>query len=391
MEIRFSKRIPADLTENELSLRTAELRKTGRPILDLTVSNPTDAGLCANDAELRECFASVSPSRYEPDPRGMRTARELVASWIGADRVDPDSIWLTSGTSEAYGHLFKLLADPGDEVAIPVPSYPLFQHLLDLEGLSARSYHLRYGDRWAIDFESLEGAVNSRTRAIVIVHPNNPTGSFVGVDEMKELVRLCERRGVALIVDEVFLKYAFDGEIGSSFATIESSAPIFVLNGLSKQFGLPQMKLSWIHVNAPHGMKEEISRRLDWIADSYLSVSTPVQLALPGLEKIGNDLHLKITNRIQENVAILKQSIEGKPDVRDVSGEGGWSAILRLPDHVNEENLVRDLLVGEGVQVYPGYFFDLPFSASIVLSLLAPGADFQRALERILSRVRSGL
>jgi alanine-synthesizing transaminase len=388
MEIRFSKRIPADLTENELSVRIAALKKAGSPILDLTVSNPTDAGLCAEDAELRECFSSVSPSRYEPDPRGMRTARESVASWIGRERVGADSIWLTSGTSEAYGYLFKLLADPGDEVAIPSPSYPLFQHLLDLEGLSARSYHLRYGNRWAIDFESLEGAVNARTRAVVIVHPNNPTGSFVGADEMKELVRLCERRGVALIVDEVFLKYAFDGEAGSSFSTIESSSPVFVLNGLSKQFGLPQMKLSWIHVNAPHGMKEEISRRLDWIADSYLSASTPVQLALPGLEKIGKELHRKILNRIRENVATLKQSIEGNPDVRDVSGEGGWSAILRLSDHVNEETLVRDLLVEEGVQIYPGYFFDLPFPAAIVLSLLAPGAEFRRALERIMAGVR---
>ncbi len=388
MENRISKRIPADFTQNEVSGLVAEFKQRGTPFLDLTVSNPSQAGLCAEEGPLHECFSSITPTTYDPDPQGLPSARQHVASWLsgGGFQADAEALWLTSGTSEAYGYLFKLLADTRDAVAIPQPSYPLFEHLLALEGLESRPYRITYDQGWRLDLDSLEAALAGGTKAVVLVHPNNPTGSFASPSEMEGLLRLCGEQKTVLIVDEVFLSYGFSQARRSSFVSARTEIPIFVLDGLSKKFGLPQMKLSWIYLNAPPDSREEIAKRLDWIADSYLSVSTPVQLALPHLERIGRSIHTRILDRIRVNYGTLVSAVQGRKGVIDVSGEGGWTAILKLDRIRDEEHLIRDLLVEDHVLAYPGYFFDLPFPASAVLSLLPPPEVFQTGLTKLLDR-----
>ncbi|MFH1018748.1 MAG: pyridoxal phosphate-dependent aminotransferase [Pseudomonadota bacterium] len=393
MEIRFSKRIPTDFTPNEISGLVEELKRNGTPFLDLTVSNPTQAGFQPEAEELRKCLSGISPGAYEPDPRGLASARTEVASWLsgGPFTADPNALWLTSGTSEAYGFLFKLFGDAGKEVAVPQPSYPLFEHLLSLEGLEARPYRLRYAEGWKLDFDSLEAVLADGARLVVVVHPNNPTGSFVNPPEMARLIRLCRERGAGLVVDEVFLSYDFLGKTRPSFLSAKTEVPIFVLDGLSKRFGLPQMKLSWIYLNAPTGLRREIEKRLDWIADAYLSLSTPVQQALPHLARVGQSVHDRIRERVCGNYRTLEQAVRGQRGVQNVSGEGGWSAVLRLDRVSDEERFVRDLLMEDRVLVQPGYFFDLPFPASVVISFLPPEPDFQEGMKRLLGRInRSG-
>jgi alanine-synthesizing transaminase len=389
MQPELSARLPVDLRPNPLAVQLAALRAAGAPLLDLTQSNPTQAGF-AYPASLAAALASVSGAAYDPSPFGLRTARVAVAkdALRRGVSIDEDRIVLSASTSEAYSLLFKLLCNPGDEVLVPRPSYPLFEHLTRLESVTAVPYYLDYHGRWTIDPEALERRVSSRTKAILAVSPNNPTGSILTPHERHAIVAVCRRHGMALICDEVFADYLLDQR---SMAPVgvdqETDVLIFSLGGLSKTVGLPQLKLAWTLVHGNDVIVEKVMAALELIADTYLSVATPVQLALPALLSEGAAVRQQIQARIAENVATLRALAARHPacDVLDI--EGGWTAMLRVPAIVPEEQLVMTLLERDHVIVHPGYFYDVPQEAHLALSLLAPLPTFRDGLRALLARV----
>ncbi|MFH1263674.1 MAG: pyridoxal phosphate-dependent aminotransferase [Pseudomonadota bacterium] len=380
----FSRRLPAQFEANPFTQSIEEIRRSGRSFLDLTVSNPTETGLEYPTREIRAALAS-DPFPYAPHPRGDRSAREAVSALGGKSGriIDPANVWLTSGTSEGYAYLAKLLADPGQEIAIPTPSYPLFSHLFALEGVTAVPYPLRYAEGWMIDWEGLERSVSERTRGIVVVNPNNPTGHFTPRAEVDRLLSFCERRGIALIADEVFFEFPLADRERVSFARPDSPALTFVLDGLSKIVGLPQCKLSWISAHGPASAVSEAADRLDWISDQYLSVGTAIQRALPALTGAAAAVTPTIRKRVAANNDRLREILNPTDWFRLPVVEGGWSAIVRLPDSVDEEQWVEALLRDRAVLVYPGYFFDLPFRSSLVVSLLPEPETFREGVTRI--------
>jgi aspartate/methionine/tyrosine aminotransferase len=302
--------------------------------------------------------------------------------------VEPSRIFLTASTSESYAWLFKLLADPGDEVMAPRPSYPLFEFLAQMESVRIAQYPLVYHDGWSIDTDALTAALTERTRAIVLVNPNNPTGSFVKRGELETLVTLCAERGIALISDEVFADYTLepDTERVASLAGIEG-ALTFCLSGLSKVAGMPQMKLGWIVIGGPSALRTAATERLELIADTYLSVGTPVQHALPSLLAAGEDVRPQITARIYRNLADLRAAADSHPSLQVLKVEGGWNAILRVPRTHTEEEWCLDLLENAGVLVQPGYFYDFESEAFLILSLLTAPEAFSEGVRRLLRRL----
>jgi len=379
--VRFSGRIPPELTPNALS-RARQAR--GDVPFDLAVSNPTRCAL-PYPSGLLGGLGDDAGLLYEPEPTGLRTARDVVAAQYaqGGIDVDPRRVILTASTSEAYALLFKLLCDPGDRVAIPTPSYPLLHHLAALEGLRPVPYRLDALDGWQPDARSLDGF-----RAIVVVHPNNPTGSYLAPDRVEDLFEACDRCGAALIADEVFFDFRLDEHAaGASFAAT-TRVPTFTLGGLSKQIGLPQLKLSWIVAGGTADVSAQAVDRLSFIADQYLSVATPVQLALEELLDAGRAVHAAILERCRRNLAALSRAVAAAAcGVTLYRPSGGWSAVLRFPSVVEEERLALDLLVQDGVAVHPGYFFDLVPDGHLVLSLLPEPAIFDEGLDRLLRRV----
>jgi hypothetical protein len=389
----FSSRLHWNLQTNRLSLLLEEKRRQGARILDLTESNPTAAGFDYPESKVLHALAQPAALRYEPDPRGLLIARQAVAEYYQqrGENVAPEQIHLTASTSEAYTHLFKLLANPGQNVLVPQPSYPLFEFLAGLEGLQLVPYQLIYLDEkeaWQIDFDSIAAAITRQTRAIILVHPNNPTGSFVKRGELAELLRLCAENHLALIVDEVFSDYALaaDSEVLSTFVAV-SEAPTFVLSGLSKILGLPQMKLGWIVVNGPEEFRRQAQEYLDLIADTYLSVSTPIQHATPHWLALRPMLQKQIRERIKENLAFLQAQLGNNPNYRLLRVEGGWYAVLMLPFLQREEDFVLLLLEREGILAHPGYFFDFPFEGFLVVSLLPPPEIFHQGVGRLMTRI----
>jgi alanine-synthesizing transaminase len=385
----FSDRLPANLAANRLFTAAEGLRARGTPIVDLTESNPTRAGL-AYGSTLLAPLADPRGLVYEPHPRGLASAREAIAADYerrGFD-VRADRLVLTASTSEAYSLLFKLLANPGDDVLVPRPSYPLFEHLTQFDAVTARSYDLEYHGRWQIDLESVERALTARTRAILIVSPNNPTGSFVKQDELQRLAELASPRGMALIADEVFADYVLDADAaGSAARTIERKDLLtFGLGGLSKSVGLPQLKLAWIAVGGPPNQLTAVLDRLELVADTYLSVSTPVQAAAGQLLTSGAEIRAQIRARITANHASLVARAAAVPACSLLHAEGGWSAVLQVPTLESEEDLVLDLLQTGHVLTHPGYFFDFPRGSFLVLSLLPPELAFNAGVDRILRR-----
>lgn len=376
----FSSRLKLDLARNPLSRLLEEKRNAGAKILDLTESNPTRAGFAYPENEILEALADSAALRYEPAPKGLIQAREAVARYY-AERgrgVAVSNILLTASTSEAYAYLFKLLADPGDEVLAPRPSYPLFEYLAAMESVTVRQYSLRYDGAWHIDFDSLERALTNRTRAIVVVNPNNPTGSFLSIEAAWRLEEIAMRNGFAILSDEVFSDYAFAETRARPFSGI---APVFSMSGLSKIAGLPQMKLGWIVVDGPSG--EEALERLEWIADTFLSVSAPVQVALPRLLELSCGVQRQIRERTAANLKLLRERVTNSPlNVLDV--EGGWYAILQVPRTRTEEEWALALLRDRDVLVQPGFFYDFESEAFLVLSLLTEPAAFDEGLRRIL-------
>ena len=398
----FSARVPA-LRTNRVAEELARLRSAGRRLDDLTASNPTRVDL-PYPRDLLSPLASPDALAYDPAPFGLPAAREAVAGHL-ADRgvrVHPDRVVLTASTSEAYSVLFKLLCDPGDAVLVPQPSYPLFEHLTRLDGVVARAYRLEYHGRWEIDLEGLAAMVDARTRAVLLVSPNNPTGSFVRADELAAVRGTAARHGLAVISDEVFADYPLeDGAAGrrgagprgpegagprSGALAADTEALTFTLGGLSKSAGLPQLKLGWILMGGPDGSVAHARERLELVCDTYLSVATPVQLAAGALLRRSRPVADAIVERVRANYAALRRLADRFPACRVLRTEAGWYAVVQVPATRSEEALVVELLRRDGVFVHPGYFFDFPREAFLVLSLLPPVDAFAGAATRVLAR-----
>ena len=385
----FSTRTPPHLAPNRLAQALLELQRAGRPVIDLTESNPTRSGF-EYPPDLLAPLADARGLAYRPRPFGLIEARRAVAKEYARRgiSVPADRIVLTASTSEAYSLLFKLLADPGDDALVPRPSYPLFEHLTRLDGLSVRPYDLEYHGEWSIDMTSVERALTPRTRALLVVNPNNPTGSFVKRDETARLVQLCGERRIALIADEVFADYELEPYAASNGGRVmdREEALVFSLGGLSKSVGLPQVKLGWIAVAGPADLVDGALERLEIVCDTYLSVSTPVQAAAAELLERGSPVRAQIRARVAANYRHLVGRNAAAPACRVLRSEGGWYAVLQVPTLRTEEELVLDLLVSDGVLAHPGYFFDFPRESYLVVSLLVPEAEFSEGVERVLSR-----
>ena len=380
----FSSRFHWDFQPNRLTQALEAKRREGAEILDLTQSNPTQAAL-SYPAEILRAFQDERLLRYDPAPAGMREAREAVSQYYSArgTAVEPERILLTASTSEAYAYLFKLLTDPGDQVLVPRPSYPLFEFLAAMESVEVRSYPLAYHGRWDIDLEALAGAITSRTRAVILVNPNNPTGSYLKREELERLGGICEARQIALISDEVFSDYAFgtDPDRVQTLAGLEQGRT-FSMSGLSKTAGLPQMKLGWIVAAGSPSERGPAMERLEWIADTYLSVGTPVQCAAGRLLAAGESIQQQIRERTYENLQFAADRIHGTASLLAV--EGGWYAIVKVPCVRSEEEWALDLLTRCNVLVQPGFFYDFESEAFLVLSLLTTPKIFREGLIRLL-------
>jgi len=390
----FSTRLDWDLRPNRISNLLGQKSAGGFDLFDLTESNPTKAGFVQNPAEVHSALTDPAALVYCPEARGHRSAREAVADYHTAHSaeigtpVEPDQILLTASTSEAYSFLFKLLGDPGDEVLVPQPSYPLFEFLVRLEKLEVRNYPLVWNGTWQLDPDAIRERIGDRTRAIVVVNPNNPTGSFLKPDEMDRLAGVCAERRIALISDEVFFDFALDGGAERvSVASYSGRMLSFTLSGLSKVVGLPQMKLSWIVVSGPDEIQSVAMEGLELIADTYLSVGAAVQHGATRLLAMRGHYQAEVLARTCANLAHLREASAGRECV-PLAVEGGWYAILRLPDRLDEEILVLDLLADDDVLVQPGYFYDFPFPC-LVVSLLTRPDTFREGVARLLRRLAS--
>ena len=388
----FSSRLNWSAPENPLAKLLAEKKLRGDGILDLTQSNPTAAGFSYPAELMLASLADPRLLRYEPNPAGLETARAAVSEYYGetcrAAKVRPERILLTSSSSEAYSLLFKLLADPGDQVLVPRPSYPLFEFLAALESVCPVQYPLVYEGRWAIDFDALERHITGKTRAIVVVNPNNPTGSFLKKRELEGLIGLCQKHQLAIISDEVFSDYVFEGDEQrvSSLSGVDDVLT-FVLSGFSKVLGLPQLKLGWIVVGGPDAERTPAIERLELIEDTYLSVGTAVQWAAGPLLGARRIMQQQILERVRENRAWLAGRIGPASTWRLLETEGGWYAVLEAPRIHSEEEWVLGVLNEHNVLVQPGFFFDFEKEAYLIVSLLTPPGIFQEGVDRILARV----
>ena len=386
----FSSRLGWPAPPNALAALKAERRAAGLPLLDFSESNPTRVGLERDETGLLSALADTRNLLYEPDPRGLARAREALVDRYAA-RSSPlgvDDLFLCASTSEAYGWLFKLLCDPGDAVLVPRPGYPLFDYLAGLEAVEARAYRLEYRHPagWSVDIDSVDAALRSgRARALVLINPNNPTGSYISAGERGALVELCARHSVAIIADEVFFDYPVEGGGRSSFAG-EDRVLCFVLDGLSKLAGLPQLKLGWIALSGPEAERSEARGRLEILADAYLSAAAPAMNALPAILSEAERFRASLRLRCAANLGRLRSALEGRDSPhRVLRCSGGWTALIESPRLESEEELALGLLREKGLWSQPGYFFDMEreafFSASLILppDLLDRGAAAYRA------------
>jgi aspartate/methionine/tyrosine aminotransferase len=381
----FSGRLPADAEVNAVSRAIEALRATATPFADLTESNPTHAGI-HYPPDLLAALSAPAALHYDPEPRGLVLAREAIAADALRRGVtlDPGHLVLSASTSESYSWLFKLLCNPGEAVLVPRPSYPLYDHLTRLEGIRTHYYDLEYHGRWEIDFDSL-AAAPADTRAVLIVTPNNPTGQFVSPRDAGRLTRLCRDRGWALIADEVFADYPLDQPAPLTDLASRLDVLTFTLGGASKSLGLPQVKLGWMVVGGPAAARDAALHALELIADTFLSVGTPVQVAASALLRHGTAVRQAIHNRIRANLHTARQVVRGHPSCSVLPVEGGWSLVIRVPATRSEETLVLELLERERILVHPGYFFDFVREAYMVISLLSPEDVFAEALPRALN------
>jgi alanine-synthesizing transaminase len=388
----FSRRTGWKLTPNRFTEAQLEFGRAGREPLDLTLSNPTRAGLPYDSESILASLSQRDALDYDPQPKGLVRARQAVGSYYreqsGGFEIDPESVVLTTSTSEGYSYIFRLLCNAGDEVLVPKPSYPLFEFLADLEDVTLTPYPLLYDHGWQIDFHSLRQAVNARTRAIVVVHPNNPTGSYVSERERESLNILCGEHGLALIVDEVFLDYPHDSARRNSFAT-NHKALTFTLSGLSKISGLPQMKLAWALTTGPKDKVAAAMERLEVIADTYLSMNAPIQLAADVLLEQRKVIQPVLLDRVRTNLAELDRRLAQQKICQRLEVEGGWYAVLRVPVTQSDEDLAIAILNQASVLVHPGHFYDFSSDGYLIVSLLTPPAEFREGTERMLGVLQS--
>ncbi len=378
VSFRFSRRTGWDVGESGFAAAIREARAAGRELVDLTVSNPTMCGFDYDAEAILRPLTHAGALVYDPDPRGLRSAREAVAGYYadhGAE-IDPDAVVLMTSTSEGYGYLFRLLCDAEDEVLVAQPSYPLFDFLAELEDVRLKAYPLFYDFGWWIDFAELERRIGPRTKAIVVVHPNNPTGHATGADERGRLEEICLRHGLALIVDEVFLDYPLEGAALKSFAAGPHPVLTFVLSGVSKIAGLPQMKVGWVVGLGPETGRREALGRLEVVADTFLSMNAPVQFALPEWLAGRRGIQGQIQERVRGNVALAWAS-----GLEVLRVEAGWSAILRLPQ--GDGNVAEEMLREAEVVVHPGSFYGIAGTGRVVVSLLGPAGEFGDGVERM--------
>ena len=381
----FAERTKWNLEPNRLSEALAQHRVARKPLVDLTVSNPTECGFDYDQRAILEALQNPAALKYTPEPRGLVLARQAVAEYY-AERcvaVNVDDIFLTTSTSEAYSYAFRLLCNPGDEILIPAPSYPLFDFLADIQDVKVVRYPFVYDHGWQVDFHSLERAITPRTRAVVVVHPNNPTGHFTKRTEVEKLNVICIERGLALIVDEVFLDFCLGAERPASFAG-NADALTFTLSGVSKVCGLPQMKAAWLVVSGPQKLKEEAKPRLEVIADTFLSMNAPVQLALPLFLLQCGSFQKQLMERVRRNLADLDRQLSLQKVCSRLALEGGWYAVLRVPATGSDEELALSLLNQSGVYVHPGHFYDLPHEGFLVVSLISQEDESSHGLASLL-------
>jgi alanine-synthesizing transaminase len=383
----FSRRTDWKLTPNRFTEVQQELRTAGMEVLDLTVSNPARADLYYDAETILQSLINPEALDYDPQPKGLLTARQAVTNYYRKQHeefdIDPESVVLTTSTSEGYSYVFRLLCNPEDEILVPKPSYPLFEFLADLQDVKLVPYPLLYDHGWQIDFPSLYKAVNYRTRAVVVVHPNNPTGSYVSAAEQSELNNFCREYNLSLIVDEVFLDYAHDGASRPTFAA-NQDALTFTLSGLAKISGLPQMKLAWVVTSGPREQVDTALARLEVIADTYLSMNAPIQLAAPLLLEQRKNIQPLLLDRVRANLEDLDRGISRQKACQRLSVEGGWYAVLRVPVTQSDEDLAIDILRKMSVLLHPGHFYDFPGDGHLIVSLITPPKQFREGIGRVL-------
>jgi alanine-synthesizing transaminase len=384
----FSARTDWNLSQNAYSLAADALRARGEKFYDLTVSNPTEAGFDYETSKIMSALANPNALNYEPAAKGLLPARQSVSNYYQQSgiQVAPDALILTVSTSEAYTYCFRLLCDPGDEVLVPVPSYPLFEFLAELQDVKLVPYELVYDHGWLIDFHSLEHAISSRTRAVLVVNPNNPTGSYAKPWEIERLNEVSTSHSLAIIADEVFLDYGLDSAQHRSFAE-NSGALTFTLSGLSKIAGLPQMKVAWLGTSGPESLAREAMARLEVIADTYLSMNAPIQCALPDLLDSRHELQRQLRDRSGANLSELDRQLGGQKLCSRLHVEGGWYGILRVPVTRSDEALAIALIESESVLVHPGHFYDFASDGHLVISLITPIDEFAEGVRRVLRLV----
>jgi alanine-synthesizing transaminase len=394
----FSDRTNWKLTRNRFTVAVEDVSASGVKVLDLTVSNPTRAGLKYDTEAILSALSSPQALDYDPQATGLLAAREAVAGYyldirdLGggdvASNVSTDAIVMTTSTSEGYSYVFKLLCNPGDELLVPKPSYPLFEFLADLQDVKLVPYPLIYDHGWQMDFPSLDQAVTQRTRGVVVVHPNNPTGSYVHAGEVEMLYAFCRKHELAIIADEVFLDYALRRSAHHSFAG-NREVLTFTLSGLSKIAALPQMKVAWVVTSGPPEMASEAIGRLEVIADTYLSMNAPIQWAVPALLQQRKNIQAQLLERVKENLTELDRQLLGQKACARLSVEGGWYAVLRVPVTRSDEDLAVELVREQRVLVHPGHFYDFPRDGYLVLSLITPQGEFAEGIGLVLAKMNS--
>jgi aspartate/methionine/tyrosine aminotransferase len=388
----FSERTNWKLAQNRFTQALGQVRSGGTRVVDLTVSNPTRAGLHYDERAILGALASSRALDYDPQPKGLGEAREAVAEYYREEHrvrdLDADQIVLTTSTSEGYTFVFRLLCNAGDELLVPKPSYPLFEFLADLQDVRLVPYELIYDHGWQMDFPSLEKMVTGRTRGVVVVHPNNPTGSYVRAAEVELLNSFCREHGLAVIADEVFLDYRLDNEAHSSFAS-SREVLTFTLSGLSKIAALPQMKVAWVVTSGPEDEAAESMGRLEVIADTYLSMNAPIQWATPALLNQRRNIQRQLLERVQKNLGELDRQLAAQKACQRLNVEGGWYAVLRVPVTRSDEELAIELMREKSVLVHPGHFYDFPNDGYLVLSLITPEQEFAAGMRAVLEKLSS--
>jgi alanine-synthesizing transaminase len=390
----FAQRTSWNLATNRYTEALQAHRRAGRELLDLTASNPTTVGLHYREEELLRALANPGAMSYEPQPKGLLAARSAIAAYYAehSARISPEDLILTTSTSEAYSFVFRLLCNPGDAVLVPTPSYPLFDFLAEIQDVKLFPYELVYDHGWQIDVTSLFTAVDraeasgARCRAVLAVHPNNPTGSYLTPRETQLLNDVCAENGMAIVADEVFLDYSLAPESTPTFAA-NASALTFTLSGLSKISGLPQMKVAWIAVSGPPTLRDEALARLEVIADTYLSMNAAVQLALPVMLEERRFIQPQLMHRVRTNLAELDRQLAAQKLCHRLGVEGGWYAIVRAPARGSDEDLAIVLLQEKNVLVQPGHFYDFAADGYLVISLITPESEFAEGSRRLLEFV----